>query len=72
MCLLYHTSKAVPTWLSPHSCTSRCVYVLTLKRFFALGQVRKALVYPKCEVMAFSSCGTNKITRTLKALNGFT
>lgn len=46
MCLLYHTSKAVPTWLSPRSCTSRCVYVLTLKKFSVLGQVRNALTYP--------------------------
>lgn len=26
----------------------------------------------KCAVMAFSSCSTNEITGTLKALNGFT
>lgn len=65
MCLLYPTSKPVPTWLSPHSCTSRCVYVLTLKRFSALGQVRKALLYATCEVCpGFSSCGTSKITHT--------
>lgn len=49
MCLLYHTSKAAPTWLNPHSYTSRCVYVLTLKKFFVLDQVRKALLYPNCK-----------------------
>ena len=40
MYLLCHILKIMHTWLSLHSCTSKCVFVLILRRFSVLGQVR--------------------------------
>lgn len=42
MYLLCHILKIMHTWLSLHSCTSKCVFVLILRKVFCIGPVFRA------------------------------